>query len=105
MSPSSNQRKEAASSEDDARRAAEKAVEQAARERLHGEFPFTYCFSRVTCHFSAGRLVLRGTVPSFYLHQVLTKRLRGLSGVEEIDNQVDVISAYGLSSVRPETAT
>jgi len=41
---------------------------------------------------------LRGRVPSFYLKQILQTWLRRLDGVEQIDNQVDVVSATGLSS-------
>jgi hypothetical protein len=45
-------------------------------------------------------LVVRGRVPSFYLKQVLQTALLNMSGVHWIDNQVDVVSCYGLSSVR-----
>lgn len=45
-------------------------------------------------------LIVRGTVPSFYLKQVLQTVLKDLDGVRRIDNQVDVICCDGLSSVR-----
>ena len=45
-------------------------------------------------------LTIRGCVPSFYLKQVLQSLLKDLAGVRWIDNQVDVVSSNGLSSVR-----
>jgi len=42
-------------------------------------------------------LVVQGAVPSFYLKQVLQTLLRNIEGVRAIDNQVQVISAHGLS--------
>ena len=44
-------------------------------------------------------LVVRGSVPSFYLKQVLQTVLMELDGVVQIDNRVDVTSSHGLSSV------
>ena len=44
-------------------------------------------------------LQVRGRVPSFYLKQVLQTVLQDLAGVSRIDNQVDVVSADGLSSL------
>ena len=37
-------------------------------------------------------------VPTFYLKQILQTWLRKLDSVKQIDNQVDVVSATGLSS-------
>lgn len=50
--------------------------------------------------FRDGILTLRGSVPSFYLKQVLQSILKDIPGVDRIDNRVDVVSAAGLSSVR-----
>jgi hypothetical protein len=47
-----------------------------------------------------GVLEVRGCVPSFYLKQVLQTVLSDLDGVCWIDNQVEVVSPRGLSSVR-----
>jgi hypothetical protein len=47
-------------------------------------------------------LTIRGSVPSFYLKQVLQTMLAGLDGVKRIENLVDVVSSHGLSSVRDE---
>ncbi len=60
---------------------------------------------RCHCHsidieYQKGHLVLMGRLPSFYLKQVLQTILRGLPGVERIDNRVDVVSPTGLSSVK-----
>jgi hypothetical protein len=46
-----------------------------------------------------GALMVRGAVPSFYLKQVLQTVLMGLEGVALINNQVNVVSSEGLSSV------
>ena len=45
-------------------------------------------------------LTVRGSVPSFYLKQMLQTMLMEVCGVGRVDNQVDVVSSYGLSSVR-----
>jgi hypothetical protein len=47
-----------------------------------------------------GVLMVRGCVPSFYLKQILQTVLSDLDGVCWIDNQVEVVSPNGLSSVR-----
>jgi hypothetical protein len=44
-------------------------------------------------------LIVRGSVPSFYLKQVLQSALLRLADVCQIDNQVSVVSGFGLSSV------
>jgi hypothetical protein len=41
-------------------------------------------------------LVVRGSVVSFYLKQLLQTALKDLDGVRQIDNQVEVIGANGL---------
>ena len=45
-------------------------------------------------------LTVRGRVPTFYLKQMLQTMLKDLRGIARIDNQVDVVSSHGLSSVR-----
>jgi hypothetical protein len=44
-------------------------------------------------------LVIGGSVPSFYLRQVLQTALQTVVGPRRIDNQVAVVSSDGLSSV------
>ena len=75
-------------------------MEELARRRLAEACSYAFCFNQVTFRYVQGVLILRGRVPSFYLKQVLLTLLRDLEGVEHIDNQVEVISATGLSSVR-----
>jgi hypothetical protein len=48
-------------------------------------------------------LVVRGRVPTFYLKQVLQTVLKEVDGVRCIENRVDVVSSYGVSSVRRST--
>ena len=60
---------------------------------------------RCHCHsidieYQRGDLVLMGRLPSFYLKQVLQTVLRGLPGVDQIKNRVDVVSPTGLSSLK-----
>ena len=62
---------------------------------------FTRHWREIVCDYHEGVLTLRGNVPSFYLKQVLQSILKDTPGVERIDNRVDVVSAAGLSSVRP----
>jgi hypothetical protein len=45
-------------------------------------------------------LIVRGSVPTFYLKQVLQSVLKEIEGIRKIDNQVQVVSAAGLSGVR-----
>ena len=76
-------------------------MEDLARRRLAEDCSYAFCFNQVTFRYVQGVLILQGRLPSFYLKQVLQTLLRELEGVERIDNQVEVVSATGLSSVRP----
>jgi hypothetical protein len=78
------------------------SVEDLARRRLVEQCPYAFCFDQITFNCSKGVLTLRGRLPSFYLKQMLQTLLRNLDGVTRIDNQVDVVSSIGLSSVRPK---
>lgn len=71
------------------------------RETLSRNAHFARHWREISCHFEDGVLTLRGCVPSFYLKQVLQAALMDVPGVERLDNQVDVVSSAGLSSVRP----
>jgi len=70
-----------------------------AHERLCQHDHFRCRCDSIDIDCREGRLVLMGRLPSFYLKQVLQTVLRGLPGVQRIDNQIDVISPTGLSSV------
>lgn len=61
---------------------------------------FMQHWREISCTYKEGILTLRGTVPSFYLKQVLQTMLMDVPGVRRVDNRVDVISSAGLSSVR-----
>lgn len=56
----------------------------------------------VSCQFEDGLLTLRGIVPSFYIKQVILSLLEDLEGegIERIRDEIDVVNARGLSSVR-----
>ena len=45
-------------------------------------------------------LIVRGTVPTFYLKQIVQCVLKGLDGVRLIDNQVMVTAIEGLTRSR-----
>jgi osmotically-inducible protein OsmY len=47
----------------------------------------------VSCQYQDGVLVLRGWVPTYYLKQVASATVAGLSGVRYIVNQIDVGAA------------
>jgi len=77
-------------------------VEESARRRIAEDCPYAFCFKEVGFHYCHGVLTLAGQLPSFYLTQVLQSLLVDLEGVDRIDNQIDVVSSTGLSSVRPK---
>lgn len=62
--------------------------------------PHAFCFNKVAWHYEGGILTLQGHVATFYLKQILQTMLRGVSDVQQIANEVEVVSATGLSSVR-----
>ena len=61
---------------------------------------YGFCFNRVAWQYANGTLTLRGQVGSFYLKEVLQTMLRDIKHVQRIVNEVDVVSATGLSSDR-----
>lgn len=77
------------------------SVEARARRRLSENCPYAFYFRDIDYELNDGVLLLWGRVPTYYLKQILQTFLRGLEGVEQIDNQVDVVSSTGLSSTRP----
>jgi osmotically-inducible protein OsmY len=46
---------------------------------------------RIWCDFEAGRLFLRGQVPSFYFKQLAQEAVADLDGVQQIVNEIEVI--------------
>lgn len=75
-------------------------VLQQVQKALARSCHFTRHWREIECDYENGVLTLRGSVPSFYLKQVLQSILKNVPGVQRIDNQVNVVSAAGLSSVR-----
>ena len=47
---------------------------------------------RVACEFHEGMLSLRGRVSSYYLKQIAQTVVLGMEGVEEIHNQLEVVT-------------
>jgi len=45
-------------------------------------------------------LTVHGSVPTYYLKQLLRSLLKNVKGIRHIDDQVDVVASSGLSSVR-----
>jgi hypothetical protein len=78
-------------------------IEALARQKLQDGCPYAYYFQRLSLQFASGVLTVRGRLPTFYLKQMVQNRLRDIDGVREIDNQVDVVSATGLSGEPRDT--
>ena len=79
------------------------AVEQAIRRRIEKDGRYAFYFRQVTCQCSTGVLKVCGRVPTTRLKDVLWSLIRDLDDITEIDDQLDVISSTGLSSVRPRS--
>jgi len=47
---------------------------------------------RVVCEFHEGMLCLRGRVPNYYLKQIAQTVVLGMDGVDEIHNQLEVVT-------------
>lgn len=69
-------------------------------ERLSQSCHFSRHWREIVCDFDDGILTLRGRLPSFYLKQILQSIVKDVPGIARVNNQVDVVSAAGLSSVR-----
>jgi len=73
------------------------AVNQEIRNRLNG-CHYSYYFNRVQWNLDGNRLTVSGAVPTYYMKQVLQTLLRDLDHIDQLINNVDVISSTGLSS-------
>ena len=71
-----------------------------ARRKLEQHPHFHGHTSQLQIKQSGSTLCLTGQLPSFYLKQLVQEALRGLPGVQEIDNGIDVVNPAGVSSVR-----
>ena len=79
------------------------AIADAIRQQLseNGRCPYVFYFKEVQCECCRGVVKLQGRVPTFRLKSVLLSLIEDLDGIIDIDDQLDVISSTGLSSVRP----
>ncbi len=68
----------------------EHIVDVSVQQRLDS-CAYRFVFNEVTWHYKAGRLTLGGSLPSFYLKQVLQEVLRSTDQVDQIVNNVDVV--------------
>jgi osmotically-inducible protein OsmY len=65
-------------------------VERRAAARLRrSPYPEVH---RVACEFHEGVLTLRGRVPSYYLKQIAQTAVLEMEGIDEINNQVEVVA-------------
>ena len=46
---------------------------------------------RIWCECDAGRLFLRGQVPSFYFKQLAQEAVAGMEGVRQVVNEIEVV--------------
>jgi osmotically-inducible protein OsmY len=65
-------------------------VERAARKRLANTGYHT--LRNVECSFRDGRMILRGEVPSYYHKQLAQESIRSAQYVNQIVNQIEVVS-------------
>ena len=73
------------------------AVEDTAMTSLHGKSPTA--FRDVSCEYDGGTIILRGQSSSFYEKQVAQETVRGIDGVDQVVNEIEVSSdAISLSA-------
>lgn len=77
------------------------AIDRQVRTKLR-DCPYSYFFNRITWDYDGKYLTIEGTVPTFYMKQMLQTVLRNVDGVQSLVNNVDVISATGLSAVHDQ---
>ena len=77
------------------------AVKEAIRRRIEGNGTCAFYFNEVTCEYVSGILKVCGRVPTDGLKTALWSLIRDVDGITEIDDQLDVVSSTGLSSVGP----
>jgi hypothetical protein len=74
------------------------AIEEQAYHIVDTHQHFYRRASRFVIRCDEGILMVRGSVPSFYLKQVLQNALQDLPGIRAVDNRVTVVSGEGMSS-------
>ena len=63
-------------------------IVRAAKDRLQSRLFFAS--QRVTCNCSRGILLLRGHLPTYYQKQLAQEAVKGLGGVVQIVNEIEV---------------
>jgi hypothetical protein len=71
-----------------------------ARQQLEHHPHFRGRLSGVSIKHEGRNLYLSGRLPTFYLKQLVQEAVRHLPGVDFVYNEIDVVSADGVSSVR-----
>jgi osmotically-inducible protein OsmY len=71
-----------------------------ARQLLERHPHFRGRVSGVNIKHEGRNLYLSGRLPTFYLKQLVQEAVRHVPGVDFVYNEVDVVSAHGVSSVR-----
>ena len=66
-----------------------RAIEDAAIDRLRMN-PYIR-ESRVSCHYASGVLLLKGRLPSYFQKQAAQEAVKGLEGVIDIVNEIEVL--------------
>lgn len=69
-------------------------IDNLAKDRLNGQ-PYP-ALKRVTCEFHDGLLILRGSLPTYYLKQVAQTAVAELDGIQQIENQIEVRPLHSL---------
>ena len=72
-------------------------IDEVIRQRFEN-CPYGFYFNRITWQFDRGRLTLSGSVPTFYMKELLREKLRGIEPVKQILDAVAVVSSSGVSS-------
>jgi hypothetical protein len=85
---------------DVSQKALPRAIEQRAYSVVDSHQHFHGRARHFEFKFRQGVLVVRGSVPTYYLKQMLQHVLVGMDGVCRIDNQVQVISTTQVSDAR-----
>jgi hypothetical protein len=75
------------------------SIEQQAFALVDSHHHFHRRASRFEFHCDENTLIVRGSVPTFYLKQMLQCVLQSIEGIRGIDNQVMVVSSWGLSEL------
>jgi hypothetical protein len=71
-----------------------------ARQQLERHPHFRGRLGGVSIKHEGRNIYLSGRLPTFYLKQLVQEAVRHLPGVDFVYNEIDVVSADGVSSVR-----